>query len=153
MKSLCEPDADADGEAPPHSSSLCVWSIPVLFVFAPRTPVHLRVIRREVVHLVIPSAAFAHRDLPAAVRFVDGQPCFCIAWDSSTRTPNQAVQQTALSICFHFDSPFSPSLKTAFKKFWMSSYNPISIRPAESRQRVRSREAAWSLTACSISVF
>ena len=75
-------------------SVLGVWAIPVLFVFARRTPVHFGVVWREVIHLMIPLAAFAHRDLPATVRLIDGQPCFSVAWDSPTRTPNHALQRT-----------------------------------------------------------
>lgn len=76
-------------------SVLGVLPIPVLFMFAFRTPVHFGVVWREAIHLVIPSSALAHRDLPTAVWFIHGEPRFGVAWYSSTRTPNNRMERNA----------------------------------------------------------
>jgi len=60
---------------------LLIPSIPVLFESTLFAPVHLHVIRRKVIHVMIPPAAFANAQLPTAVRFIDSKPRLRIAWN------------------------------------------------------------------------
>ena len=59
------------------------------------------------IHSMIPSATFAHGEFPEVLT-IHRQPCFCVGWDSATRTPNKAPEPTRV-IAFSFIHKISGS--------------------------------------------